>query len=243
MKRVNFFVFSMLIFIGGTFCGCNRDDVVDNMELYPDWSGESSGNDSDGENVELTKGEVIDLGLSVKWASYNVGASAPEEYGGLYGWADPTGEKTTSDLDVYPTPIPPENICGTKYDIARAKWGDDWRLPTVDEFKELVQKCDWYWATYKGTEGTLVVGPNGNSIFLPAGGCANDRLVGGNMIAGLGHTCYYWSGTLYGTKYQEYLNRAYFLYCDKYTGDLTWSKYTQMNYRSTGHSVRPVIDN
>lgn len=74
--------------------------------------------------------QPIDLGLSVKWASWNVGASSPEDYGGLYGWADPTGNNTSTNNTDYPNNNPPSNICGTNYDIAHIKWGENWRLPT-----------------------------------------------------------------------------------------------------------------
>lgn len=59
------------------------------------------------EAVISTVAEAVDLGLSVKWASWNIGASAPEEFGGRYGWADPTGEKQTTELDDYPSATPP----------------------------------------------------------------------------------------------------------------------------------------
>ena len=84
-----------------------------------------------------TENNPVDLGLSVKWAAYNVGASSPEEYGGLYGWADPTGEKKATNSSDSLSGTPPFNISGTQYDIARAKWGEKWRLPTQQELKEL----------------------------------------------------------------------------------------------------------
>ncbi len=192
----------------------------------------------------VTEGDAIDLGLSVKWASRNVDAPSPEKSGGLYGWGDPTGKKVSTDLDLYPKPIPPENICGTKYDIARAKWGGQWRLPSVQEVRELVKECSWKWATYKGRDGMLVTGKNGNSIFLPAVGFVNERSSWNTFDDDLNPTIqvygYYWTGTLYGTEGTD-LARACFLFFDKW-GDVSFSKRTNYNFRSTGHSVRAVCD-
>lgn len=111
-------------------------------------------------------GEPVDLGLSVKWANFNMGASKPEEYGGLYYWADGTGVGQSVDVDR----DLPEFIGGTENDIAHVKWGSDWRLPTVDEINELISSCTLYWTKQGGINGLLVTGPNGKSIFLPAAG-------------------------------------------------------------------------
>jgi hypothetical protein len=135
--------------------------------------------------------EAVDLGLSVKWASCNVGATTPEGYGGLYGWADPSGTKISTNSDDYPSANPPSEISGTEYDIARAKWGGKWRMPTKAEVQELSGKCTWTWTTQNGVDGMKVVGPNGNSIFLPAAGYR----IGTDMYQ-VGTYGYYWSGTL-----------------------------------------------
>lgn len=130
--------------------------------------------------------EAVDLGLSVKWASHNVGATAPEEYGGLYGWGDPTGKKIFCDEDYASSrremskDMRFDHICGDElYDIARVKWGGQWRLPSSDELKELKDKCTWTWTTRKGVAGYNVEGPSGKSIFLPAAGeRINESIVG-----------------------------------------------------------------
>lgn len=146
--------------------------------------------------------EPVDLDLSVKWASFNVGASRPEEYGGLYGWGDATGTKTSTDKSDYPSADPPESIGGTEYDIAHAKWGGAWRLPTRAEQEELVERCAWEKSSLDGVAGYTVTGPNGNTIFLPG--------VGGRIE---NQTHYqvdgadYWSGTLGSDP-----DTAYYLY-------------------------------
>lgn len=156
------------------------------------------------ENVNPTSkiAEPVDLGLSVKWASFNVGASKPEEYGGLYGWADVTGEIVSTSNDDYPTANPPREISGTEYDIARAKWGRDWRLPTRAEQQELVDKAVWKKTSLNGVAGYSVTGGNGNSIFLPAvGGRIGSKLY--YQVDGAD----YWSGTL-----SDDPDKAYYMY-------------------------------
>lgn len=112
--------------------------------------------------------EAVDLGLSVKWAAWNMGAYTPEGYGDYYYWGDPTGDATANVFTSYPS-----NISGTDYDIAVAKWGNGWRLPTSSEFYELRDGCTWEWTSLNGVNGYRVTGNNGNSIFLPAAGGYN----------------------------------------------------------------------
>lgn len=115
--------------------------------------------------------DIVDLGLSVKWASWNIGASEIGDYGGLYGAGDPTGlEISTNAADYYFTDG--ESICGTDYDLAHVLWGGNWRMPTFAELKELKEKCIWeHNVNVNGVWGSLATGPNGNSIFIPYAGC------------------------------------------------------------------------
>ena len=167
--------------------------------------------------------QPIDLGLSVKWASWNVGASSPEDYGGLYGWADPTGNNTSTNNTDYPNNIPPSYLCVTNYDIAHIKWGENWRLPTKNEVLELCEKCSWKWTSYKGSNGYMITGPSGNYIFLPAVGQRYGTNIGSQKNFG-----YYWSGTLYSTGYSNYLSFSNTQYQLSFT------------LRYLGCSVRPV---
>jgi hypothetical protein len=166
----------------------------------------------------------IDLGLSVKWASCNVGAIKPEEYGGLFGWADAVGSKTSTDITDYPSDNPPSNISGTEYDIAKAKFGSDWRLPTADELSELNDKCTWTWTTVNGISGKRATGPNGNSIFIPAAG--NRR---GTAFSDVGKSCFLWCGNLIN-EYGIVLN------IHEYDQSISY------NDRSVGMSIRPVLN-
>lgn len=125
----------------------------------------------DGTEIVLPIGEVspykaVNLGLSVKWASFNLGATTPSESGGLYLWGDATD---TGMAPIYEAPDM-DNICGSKYDIARSMWGGTWRLPSQSEQVELIKQCSWERATVNGVKGMKVTGTNGNSIFLPPTG-------------------------------------------------------------------------
>ncbi len=174
----------------------------------------------------------VDLGLSVCWADWNVGASSPEGYGNYYAWGETTTKSDYSESS-YQYHNGSEfvnigsNICGTQYDVARAQWGGSWRLPTKAEFKELIDRCTWTWTSYKGIAGYKVTGPNGNSIFLPAAG----RRLGSELYY-RGSSGYYWSGSLRESS-QSY---AYGLYFN--SGDRSVGSY----YREGGCTVRPVCN-
>lgn len=139
---------------------------------------------------------LIDLGLSsgTKWACCNIGAKSPNEYGGLYCFADPTGELTTIGSDSRDRNWP-EDISGSSYDIAHVKWGNGWCLPRSSEARELYYNDNfhWTWTTYKGTPGYKITGPNGNSIFLPAAGSRWARHDWGkDVFMGKDEDCSYW---------------------------------------------------
>lgn len=104
---------------------------------------------------------AVDLGLSVAWATTNLGAEDWLELGDYYAWGDTTirGEYSKSSYSV-------------RYnkDIASAKMGGEWRMPTVDEVNELVDKCDVNSVSIEGVDGVEIVARNGNRIFIPASG-------------------------------------------------------------------------
>ena len=118
--------------------------------------------------------EAIDLGLSVKWASCNVGAQEAWEYGGIYAWGE-TEEKDDYSQETYKYYDSKtekyinigNDIKGTKYDVAHVKWGGKWRMPTGNEMRELISKCSFSNTTVNGVKGTECIGPNGNKIFIP----------------------------------------------------------------------------
>lgn len=121
---------------------------------------------------------IIDLGLSVRWACCNVGASSPEQYGNYYSWGE-TETKSVYTWDNYSHLTGEKghrcknlgDISGTQYDAARVHWGKDWRMPNADQADELDKLCTKEWEIINGIAGQKVIGPNGKWIFLPAGGC------------------------------------------------------------------------
>ena len=182
--------------------------------------------------------EYVDLGLSVKWATCNVGANSPEDYGDYFAWGE-TSTKETYDDDNCPTEglsisqlqsqgyIDIEGNLTSQYDAARANWGGNWRMPTKAELQELIDKCTWTWTTQNGVKGYKVTGPNGNSIFLPAAGGR-----GGSSLGYAGSNGFYWSSSPNG-------NNDSGAYSLDFNSDGHNMYYV---YRIFGQSVRPVLE-
>ena len=153
--------------------------IVALVAIFASCSDNDDEKDSDNSTVELTvdyESHAIDLGLSVRWANMNVGAETEDDLGNYFAWGE-TEPKDTFKLSTYQYYDNDyiyigNNIETTTYDAARANWGGKWRMPTKNELKELVEQCDWKWewGTTFNTFGYRVVGPNGNSIYLPAAG-------------------------------------------------------------------------
>ena len=111
--------------------------------------------------------EYVDLGLSVKWATCNVGAELPSDNGNHYFWGE-TAPQAKEWKKCQTVGMELDDIGGTSRDIARVKWGKPWRMPTEGEIRELLDLCKWCWTKVNGHKGYIVTGPNGNSIFLPS---------------------------------------------------------------------------
>ena len=141
---------------------------------------------------QLDGHECVDMGLSVKWAMCNVGAITPMDDGGFYAWGetDMKNEYTEADSKTFGKDM--EDIAGdSMYDVARAKWGGSWRLPTEEEMIDLVDNCTWTWTTVGGVKGSKATSLiNGNSIFFPAAGHADEHYTYGSGSDG-----FYWSST------------------------------------------------
>ena len=175
---------------------------------------------------------MIDLGLSsgTLWACCNVGATMPTEYGGHFAWGE-TQPKTVFTWQTYLYGSSKDNvenigedIAGTSYDAATANWKAPWRMPTINQWEELINKCTSTWTTLDGINGRKYTGSNGNSIFVPAAGYYS----GSDFISGSGD---YWSSTLY-----EY----------PFGAESVW--FTEGGHntrngsmRNCGNSVRPVV--
>ena len=189
----------------------------------------------------------VDLGLSVKWATYNVGANSPEEYGDYFAWGE-TEPKTTYNWGTY-------KYCNgtydsmTKYctyseggivdnkttlelsdDAARVNWGGSWRMPPKAEQHEVINtnNCTWTWTTQNGVNGYKVTSKkNGNSIFLPAAGYRYS-----SNLYGAGSTGSYWSSSLS----TDSSGSAYYLGFS--SSGVGWNAENRYN----GYSVRPVCE-
>lgn len=126
---------------------------------------------------QINNMNYVDLGLpsGIKWATCNIGANSPEEYGDYFVWNE-IETKEMQTVRNFKTVV--RKFLGLSKidkrkkirDKAKANWRDNWRLPTNREMEELVDKCTWTWTTQSGVNGYKVIGPNGNSIFLPATG-------------------------------------------------------------------------
>ena len=186
--------------------------------------------------------KYVDLGLSVKWATCNVGASSPSGCGNYYAWAE-TEPKTCYNEGTYKfcdvrtdengrnanyyhyVSTKYTDISGTEYDVAHVKWGATWRMPMEKDWKELEEKCQWVWITYNGMNGYRVTGPNGNNIFLPAAGTMISE-----RLSRLGEQGEYYEGN--GVKPWKTISRNY----------IKKTTYSAGANCSHGCPVRPVTE-
>ena len=188
--------------------------------------------------------EYVDMGFQsgVKWATCNVGATLPTEYGEHYAWGEiETKEEYTymsGNCLTYGKEL--GDISGNpEYDVVTAKWGEGWRTPRLQDMYELVTQCDWIWA---GNGFNVVSKINGNYIFLPAAGFMNTPAAiaaGTEGALDQGTWGYYWTTTPYSEELEGGNNtnkRACFL-------TFSSSGYmTDQGLRAWGFSVRPVRD-
>ena len=231
---------------------CNLTNMQDGTTYYARAYAVNEKGIAYGEEVSFTTKEryyengyeYIDLGLSVKWATCNVGASSSEEYGDYFAWGE-TEQKDDYYWDTYKwqdedAPYAPlltkyntisdDGIVDNKTqlelsdDAARANWGGSWRMPTDEEIEELLELCTWTWTTQNGVNGYKVTSKsNSNSIFLPAAGLREN-----SSLYRAGSHGYYWSSSLE----TENPGEAYYL-------ELR-SEYLFWEERYCGLSVRPV---
>ena len=174
--------------------------------------------------------EYVDLGLSVKWATCNIGAENPWDYGDYFAWGEtePKDDYSSDNCLTYGIELP--DISGDpEYDAARAGWGGTWRMPTGTEMDELISECTWEWTTEQEVAGYKVTGPNGNSIFLPAAGSYS-----GTTLFSAGSYGYYRGSTPSGSD-PEYVY-AYSLYFYSSNHAWTWDD------RYYGESIRAVSE-
>ena len=170
--------------------------------------------------------QYVDLGLSVKWATCNIGANKPEEYGNYFAWGE-TRSKSVYNESNYSYNEDPK-ILPLSADAAHVNWGGAWRMPTIAECRELCEHCTWKWIFQNGIKGYKVTSKNnGNSIFLPAAGYKSST-----SIYCVGSRGYYHSSSL--KEDDPYL--AFYLFMNS---DYDWWGLSSGS-RESGLSIRPV---
>ena len=202
----------------------------------------------------------VDLGLSVKWATCNIGADKPEEYGDYYAWGelepkesytwenyrfrtrgyDEGTVRLSKYTSIYYTGLYDENgisiaddktLLEPEDDVARVKWGGNWRLPTDTEMNELIDSCTWTWTTQNGVNGCLVTsnrpGYTERSIFLPAAG----KYAFEPENKSVGIWGYYWSSSV--NRNETSHSASVLCFGSSYDA-------VKITFRNHGQPVRPV---
>lgn len=192
--------------------------------------------------------EYVDMGLpsGTLWATMNIGASSPEDYGDYFAWGE-TSPKDVYGWSTYKWCNGSTNTL-TKYctngnngynsyrdnkneldpddDAATANWGPEWRMPSIEQMQELNNNCSTVWTTRNGVDGMLFTSNiNGKSLFLPAAGYRS-----GSSFNYQGTDSYYWSRTLYTGNPNDACNMSV----------LSGTVYWLQTYRTQGQSVRAV---
>ena len=205
---------------------------------------ESSNQGEEKTTADVINGhEYVDLGLSVKWAAMNLGATRVSDRGGHYAWGE-TGNKADYTWSTYKHGTSADDLSKYSYtdngialqaadDAAHVNWGGAWRMPTGTEWEELCDRCNctWEWTSVDETPGYRVTskkeGYTDKSIFLPAAGYYR-----GCSIEGAESSGYYWSST----RNKPFADRALCLYFIP-----TFIGIGNNGFRNGGFSVRPVI--
>ena len=193
--------------------------------------------------LDNPKPTAVDLGLSVKWASFNLGASTPEGSGDYFSWGETApkssyswstyayGQSKTGPFSEYVLDpsfgtVDYKTVLDLEDDAAHAIWGDAWRIPSKEEVQELRDNCTWTWTTINGVNGYKVSSSiTGNSIFLPAAG-----MMSGSKVQNSGTEGDYWSSSIYTAESCSSWS-PYFTASEFSTGDC---------YRYFGLGIRPV---
>ncbi|MDE7347983.1 MAG: hypothetical protein K2N48_14730, partial [Muribaculaceae bacterium] len=184
--------------------------------------------------------EWVDLGLpsGTRWATYNVGAGSPEEFGDFYSWGETEPKSEYVDINslthrkdfkwlVKNGIINEDGELTNEHDAATTVWGEPWRMPTEEEFGELIDLCEWQFTSYYGVNGYLVTGPNEQTLFIVAAGFQQ-----GEEPEYVGEYGDYWTSTVV----PELIGASCSLgYSPKSYGRRRYARFV-------GRSIRPVLD-
>lgn len=212
---------SILLALGGLVC-VSLAGVVQASD-----SGTPGSNVSGETGTTINGHEYVDLGLSVLWATCNVGANKPTEFGGYYAWGETSTKSSYTKENSETQGKVLGDIGGTEFDVARATWGGEWRMPTKAEFEELWENTNFKETTVNDVWGLQLTSiKNGKTIFFPHAdyrdGTETQDIGGG----------FYWSST----PDDNDATRAYFeIY---FLGSM---RFDEWGSRYQGYSVRPVI--
>lgn len=197
---------------------------------------------------DVADSEFVDLGLSVKWAKCNIGATREDQYGSYFAWGE-TKTKTIYDWNTYTYCDSSRNkltkYCTDRYDgkdgftdnknflesgddAATVLKGKSYRLPTYDDYLELSDNCTWEVVVEHNHRGYKITGPNGNSIFMPATGSRS-----GQTRDDVGTSAYYWLGQCDNSS-------AYAIHFD-FSNSYFYSHNVTTSGRANGFTIRPVL--
>ena len=192
------------------------EKFADNTTLYAQW--------------EKINHEYVDLGLSVLWATCNIDANYPEEYGSYFAWGE-VEPKIDYSSSTNKSPFY-SNFRTEENDAAHVNWGGLWRMATSAEFKELYDNCKWLWTTENNISGYIITSKiNGNSIFLPAAGYRS-----GKSLYEEANGAHYWSRSYHA----ECLIHDVSCYAIKMRFTSTKIEYRVAGDENLGYSIRPV---
>lgn len=196
--------------------------VIEQLDRFCSWA-----------DNRIIEPDAVDLGLpsGLKWGSFNLGASSPASYGSYFAWGETTNNKGPLDFSWRSYEVDGYNnsdgktVLSSDDDAATVNLGGKWRMPEAAEFTELIDNCQWTWCKESGIYGYTATGPNGNSIFFPAGGFSYN----GHLIS-LQENGNYWSATLSS----ETTSAGQWLDFKKTSVAVGW------NARAMGAQIRPV---
>lgn len=240
-RKILYFTFAFVVVALGLFLLMPKSTEQQPLEDNP-LQNEESG--------VINGHQWVDLGLSVKWATCNVGAEKQSDYGSYFAWGEvsPKDEYTWSTYKYYRLSgysnsfskyvldgkygnVDNKRLLDLSDDAARFNWGGSWRMPTFAESEELLNKCTWQWISMDGHNGYLITGPSGKSIFLPASGsCIRSERHRVDSV------CAYWTSKLYALS-----SWAYHLSLKK-ESYLSDPREIEISDRFWGRSVRPVTE-
>lgn len=228
MKKVFYFVICTITAISMLSCGTKQKQVENEAVALPEEK-----------TVVQTEYKAVDLGLSVKWATCNLGANTPYEIGDYFAWGE-TESKNEYTWDTYKhahsliDSITKYNPSDKKIhleesdDAAYFCWGDKWRMPTASEINELLNECSLEWVSVNGIDGAKITGKNGNSIFMPVSGVKGDDGIGYSDMG------WYWSNTLYNDEENAETNAMLLIFGENGANCIPTVRYG-------GQPIRPVL--